>query len=116
MGEKRTHKLDEIAELVGGRVIGEGAFRVSGIRSLEEATPEEISPFTHHRYSDLLSSTRAGALIVGKVTPAFSGPQIVVDRPDLACARTAGLFAPRASGFQGVHEQAFIHEHFRKLL
>jgi UDP-3-O-[3-hydroxymyristoyl] glucosamine N-acyltransferase len=113
MEEKRTHTLDEIAGLVGGRVVGDGSFRVSGIRSLEEATGEEVAPFTHRRYLGLVGSTRAGALIVARETAAFAGPQIVADRPDLASARTAGLFAPRPSGFQGVHAQAFLHRSSR---
>ncbi|MCF8060942.1 MAG: UDP-3-O-(3-hydroxymyristoyl)glucosamine N-acyltransferase [Deltaproteobacteria bacterium] len=113
MEGKRTHTLDEIAALVGGRVIGDGAFRVSGIRSLEEATKEDISPFTDRRYLGVVQTTCAGALIVGKETPAFPRHQIVADRPDLACAKTAGLFIPQASGFEGIHGQSFIHESSR---
>ena len=113
MEAKRTYPLEEIAALAGGRVIGDGTFRVSGIRSLGEATEEEIAPLTDRRYLSLRETTRAGALIVGKDAPAFPRPQVVVDRPDLACARAAGLFAPRASGFEGVHGQAFIHESSR---
>ena len=113
MEGKRTHSLDEIAALAGGLVIGDGSFRVSGIRSLEEATEEEIAPFTDRRYLGLLETTRAGALIAGREVPAFPRHQVVVDRPDLASARAAGLFAPQASGFEGVHAQAFIHESSR---
>jgi UDP-3-O-[3-hydroxymyristoyl] glucosamine N-acyltransferase len=103
--------LQEIAELAGGRVVGgEATFRVKGIRSLEEATEEEISVYSDSRYKPLLAETRAGALIVGEETDLFNGPQVVVGHPGLACARVAGIFAQPASAFQGIHEGAFLHE------
>lgn len=102
--------LQEIAERVGGRVAGDATFRVKGIQSLEEATEEEISVYSDPRYKPLLEKTRAGALIVGEEMGLFAGPQVVVEHPGLACARTAGLFARPASGFQGIHEGAVLHE------
>ncbi len=94
---------------MGGRVVGDGSFRVTGIRSLEEATEDQVSIFTDRRYRGLLETTQAGALITGKELTSFSGHQLVVDRPDLAYARTARMFASRPSGFEGIHEQSFIH-------
>ncbi|MFO7784601.1 MAG: UDP-3-O-(3-hydroxymyristoyl)glucosamine N-acyltransferase [Thermodesulfobacteriota bacterium] len=105
-----AHTLGEIADLVGGRVVGDEAFEVSGIRSLEDATEQDISFFTDRRYVDQLDRTRAGALIVAEKWESFPGHQLVVDRPDLAYARTAGLFAPSPSGFEGIHPHAFIHD------
>ncbi len=105
-----THTLGEIAELVGGRVVGDEGFVVSGIRSLNEATAQDISFFMDRRYSDQLQRTGAGALIVAEALTSFSGHQVVVDRPDLAYAQTAGLFAPPRGSFKGIHPHAFIHD------
>lgn len=104
------HTLGEIAELVGGRVVGDEAFEVSGIRALKDATEKDISFFTDRRYADQVQSTRAGALIVAEEMPSFTGHQLVVSRPDLAYARTAGLFAPPPGGLEGIHPNAFIHD------
>lgn len=102
--------LQEIAELVGGRVEGDATFQVNGIRSLEEATSEDISVYSDPRYRSALGETRAGALIVSEQTDVFHGPQVVVENPGLACARIAGMFQRPASAFQGIHEGAILHE------
>ncbi len=104
-----THTLGEIAELVGGHVVGDEAFEVSGIRSLEDASPDDISFFADRRYQKQLQRTRAGALIVAEEQRSFPGHQLVVGRPDLAYAHTAWLFAPAQCGFRGIHPQAFLH-------
>lgn len=104
-----THALHEIAELVGGVVHGDGEFRVRGIRSLEDASEGDISLFFDPRYESLVSTTAAGALIVGEKTLLYKGPQIVVRHPGLAYARTAALFAPKPSCFSGIHEKALVH-------
>ncbi len=113
MKEAPAYSLEEIAELVGGRVIGDRNFRVTGMRSLREAERDEISIFTDRRYSDLLKTTRAGAVITGAELSSFSGHQLLVGRPDLAYARAAGLFAPQPTGFEGVHEGSFVHRSSR---
>jgi UDP-3-O-[3-hydroxymyristoyl] glucosamine N-acyltransferase len=108
-----TQTLNEIAELVGGSVSGDGEFRISGIRPLEDATEEEISLYMDPRYEPLLRDTRAGALIVARQTPLFTGPQLVADHPGLAYAKTAKLFAPEPAGFKGIHPRAHIDESSR---
>ncbi len=105
-----THSLGEIARLVSGRVVGDEAFEVNGVRSLRDATEKDISFFTDRRYADQLQITRAGALIAAEELPSFTGHQVVVDRPDLAYARTAGLFVPSPGVFKGIHPKAFIHD------
>lgn len=105
-----TSTLNEIAALVGGTVSGDGEFRVSGIKALEDATEGEISLYFDPRYRDLLRKTRAGALIVAEKTPLFDGPQLVVEHPGVAYAKTAGFFAPRPTGLSGIHPGAYIHE------
>lgn len=105
-----THTLAEIAELTGGRVVGDKSFKVSGVRSLEDAGGRDISFFSDRRYLDKLRHTRAGAVITAEELPFFKRHQLVVDRPDLAYARTAGLFAPLPARFKGIHPRAFVHE------
>ena len=89
--------------------MGDGTFRVSGFRPLEEATYKDLSLYSDRRYRRLAERTGAGALMVSAEAGFFPGPQVVVDHPVLAHARIAGLFAPELSEFRGIHEKAVVH-------
>lgn len=56
--------VHEIAELVGGRVFGDGALRVRGLRPLEQAGPEELGILSNKRYARFAAECRAGAVLV----------------------------------------------------
>ncbi len=102
--------IGEIADLVNGRVIGDGQLQVTGINSLDKAKDGDISFFYDARYSDQVNNTQASALVVAKELENFSGPQIAVSDPRLAYALLAGLFAPRIPRFNGVSDKAYLHE------
>jgi len=105
-----AYTLREIAEIVGGEVIGDEQCMIHGINSLAEGSPGEISFFADRRYKDGVKKTRVSALLVSKTNDLFQGPQVVVDNPALACTKVANLFAPSPSGFSGVSRRAHIHE------
>lgn len=102
--------LKEIADLVGGEVVGDDQVTITGINSLEEASQGEISFFGDPRYQENLKETKASALLVRAFTELYAGPQVVVPNPALAYARVARLFAPPPSRFTGISEKAFIHK------
>jgi UDP-3-O-[3-hydroxymyristoyl] glucosamine N-acyltransferase len=105
--------LKEIADLVGGEVIGDDQVLITGIHSLLEASPGEISFFGDPRYKESLKETKASALLVPAFTDLYAGPQVVVPNPALAYARVATLFAPPPTRFSGKSEKAFIHKSAR---
>ncbi len=102
--------LKEIADLVGGEVIGDDRLIITGINSLAEASQGEISFFGDPRYQDRLKDTQASALLVPAFTDLYAGPQVVVPNPALAYARVANFFAPALPRFSGISEKAFIHK------
>ena len=102
--------LGRIAEVVGGTVLGDEEFAVTGISSLESALPSEISFFADRRYKEGLNNTKAGAIVVSRETPSFKGPQVVVSHVELAYARVATLFSLPVPRYPGISEDAFIHE------
>jgi UDP-3-O-[3-hydroxymyristoyl] glucosamine N-acyltransferase len=103
--------LDKIARVVDGEVVGTGNRNVviTGINSLDDAGPSEISFFTGRRYKDSLHNTRAGALLISHETPSFEGPQIIISNVELAYAKVAMLFAAPVSRHPGVSRRAVIH-------
>jgi UDP-3-O-[3-hydroxymyristoyl] glucosamine N-acyltransferase len=105
--------LDGIAHELGGEVIGDETVTVTGVNSLGAAGPNEISFFADRRYKEVLTKTRAAALIVARKIDDFKGPQVVVSNPELAYAKVASLFAPPLPRFPGISERAFVHERSR---
>ena len=62
-----SYKLSEIAEKLGVRLaLSEGAedIVITGINTLEEAGPTELSFLANPKYAAQLASTKAGAVIV----------------------------------------------------
>jgi len=105
--------LDEVAKSVGGEVVGNRDLVITGINSLNEAGPSEISFFSDRRYQEDLRKTRAGALLISQETGLFDGPQVIVPHVELAYARVAALFAPPVSRYLGISQGAVIHEESR---
>lgn len=108
-----TITLAEIAAAVGGKVMGDEGRVVSGINSLDDAGPSDISFFFDRRYERSLRQTRAGALLVSSPVEGFQGPQVLVPRVELAYARVARLLSPSIPRYPGVSPGAFIHEEAR---
>ncbi len=102
--------LGEIAELVGGTVVGDESVIIAGINSLENAQSGEISFLADPRYKQAVADTKASAIIVGDEIAFYKGPQVVVADPGIAYARVAGLFAPSLPRVPGISKQAIVHE------
>ena len=61
-GMKKT--LRELAEWVGGTVVGDGEIEISGVAAVEGAQAGEITFLASPRYLSHLSQTQASAVIV----------------------------------------------------
>ena len=89
--------LADIAALLGVPAPAGAERRITGVETLSEAGPEELSFVTSDAYADQLAATRAAAVIMGRklrVTPPADKTMLVVDDPDLAVAKVLELFAP----------------------
>lgn len=114
--DRPAFRVAELAERLAGRVEGDGERVVSGVASLEDAGPDDLSFLTSPRYRREAEESRAGAVLVGARTLApelrerlASGrPLIVVDDPELARSRALDLFHPRARPGPGVHSTAVV--------
>ncbi len=100
--------LREIADLIGGRIKGNGDIIITGVNSLELAKPGEISYFSDKRYKKLLFNTKASAIIVSEEINIFKGPQIIVPNPSLSFARLARYFLKPIPRYPGISDKAYI--------
>ncbi len=89
--------LGDIAKLIGVPAPGDPLLPISGLASLAEAGPGDLSLVGSEKYAKRAAASRAGAFIVQKrvkLPPGFERPALVVDDADLAMARVQELFAP----------------------
>jgi len=91
--------LRELAEWVGGGVIGDGEVEISGVAALEEARTGEIAFIANPRYLSKLNETRASAVIVSKEVAVTSKPLLTVANPYLAFA------VMLKGGLDGIHQK-----------
>lgn len=106
-------KLFEIAEWVGGEVIGNDQILIERIASIEDAGPGDITFIAHPRYLSQVKHCNASALIVGDAImghlPAGSRMNLLrVAEPANAFAKILQLFDDTPSYCPGVSPDAEI--------
>jgi UDP-3-O-[3-hydroxymyristoyl] glucosamine N-acyltransferase len=100
--------LSELANLVGGEVIGDGGVKIVGVAPIEEARKGEITFVAHPRYLPKLSQTEASAVIVSPKVGAMEKPLLRVANPYLAFAKILGIYAYRPYEPRGVDQGAWV--------
>lgn len=105
--------LERLAELLGGRCVGNAGLALKGVNGLDEAGPGELTFFANLHYRDRLASTRASAVILQEealshfeLTDARGA--IVTGDPYLAFAKASALFHPAPAFTPGVDPRAIV--------
>jgi UDP-3-O-[3-hydroxymyristoyl] glucosamine N-acyltransferase len=71
-------RLKELAEYVGGTVVGEDEVEISGVAAIEVAQTGEITFIANPKYLPKLGETNASAVIVSKEIPSSQDRKSVV--------------------------------------
>jgi UDP-3-O-[3-hydroxymyristoyl] glucosamine N-acyltransferase len=105
--------LREIAERLGGELIGDGAAPITAIAPLATATATAIAFLSNPQYVKQLASSAAGCVIVApafREVAAARGAAIVSDDPYLYFARLTRWWAERTRppAPRGIHASAVI--------
>jgi UDP-3-O-[3-hydroxymyristoyl] glucosamine N-acyltransferase len=104
-----THTLAELAALVGGEVSGDGSLLVTGVATLEEAGPGQVSFFTNRKYRAAFEASRAGAVLVGTEIKVPAGRTVLrCSNAYLALAKVSLLFNPPPPVVAGISPQAAV--------
>ncbi len=99
-------QLSELAELLGGRLVGPD-MTIGGVNTVEEAGPAELSFLANPKYRAKALASRAGALIVAEELPgAFS--QIIVANPYLAFTQALTVLNPVRQPQAGIAAGAHV--------
>ncbi len=101
----------EIAEKIGGRVVGDGSVEITGMAGLEDAGAGDITFLSSGRYVSKARDSRAAAVVADEKSDiSVSCTVIRVPDPDRGFALVAGLLFPEEEFEPGVHATAIISE------
>jgi UDP-3-O-[3-hydroxymyristoyl] glucosamine N-acyltransferase len=106
-----AYRLAELAELVGGRVLGDPERTVDSIRALEAAGARDLSFVTLPRHRGRALASGAAALLVGEELAAeLAAPRdlLVVADPGYALARLLAALHPDEPRPSGAHPTAVV--------
>ncbi|MBA3498140.1 MAG: UDP-3-O-(3-hydroxymyristoyl)glucosamine N-acyltransferase [Gemmatimonadota bacterium] len=94
-----------VADLVGGRLLGDGTVLVRTVRALDSAGPDAVSLAVSDRYAAELRASRAGAVLVPEAlaeAPEQGRARIVVPDPYAALVRVIGALFPDTGAPPGI--------------
>ena len=103
--------LKEIAETVGGEIIGDENIMITGVAGIKEAGEGEITFVANARYASLMETTGASAIIVSRDSKNGHGTLVRTDDPYLAFTKVMGLWVNgngEAAPQEGIHPTAVI--------
>ncbi len=109
-----THRLADLAGLVGGRVEGDPDREVEAVRTLTAAGPRDLAFLKSPRYRAEALASRAGALLVGEDLAAGLSVEapprdlLVATNIDLALSRILSLFHAVEAPAPGIHPTAVV--------
>ena len=96
-----------MAETLGTRLQGEDIL-ITGVNTLDEAGPSELSFLANPKYAQQLATTRAGAVIVRPEHADEVKNALICEDPYPTFARAIGMFAAPQGSFHGVSPLASI--------
>ncbi len=100
--------LAQVADLVGGTVVGDPNLRLTGIAPLETAEAGDLSWLADPRRLRDAVGSRAGALLVADAAHAPDRPSVLVDNPTVAFAVWLARMRPQKRPAAGVSRKAHV--------
>ncbi|MBP5948699.1 UDP-3-O-(3-hydroxymyristoyl)glucosamine N-acyltransferase [Pseudomonas iridis] len=104
-----TIKLGQLAEFLGATLRGDAEKQITGLATLQEAGPAQLSFLANPQYRKFLAGSQAAALLLKEAdAEGFAGNALVVPDPYLAYARISHLFDSKPKATAGIHPSAVI--------
>ena len=100
--------LGQLAEALAAKLVGDPDRVVTGVATLEAASPSDVSFLTDPRYEAIARTSRAGAFIVPVGTRGLPGPVLECAAPQRALIELLTLFHPRPAVAPGVDPTAVV--------
>jgi UDP-3-O-[3-hydroxymyristoyl] glucosamine N-acyltransferase len=102
--------LQEVAEFVQARVLGDGTVEVTGIASIQSASPGDLVFVEDEKNLRSALDSQATAVIVGDFAGQTSSkPLLVCAQPRMAFARAGQMLSATKRREAGIHSSAVVH-------
>ncbi|AIZ33805.1 UDP-3-O-(3-hydroxymyristoyl)glucosamine N-acyltransferase [Pseudomonas sp. K1(2024)] len=106
-----TITLGQLADTLGATLSGPESLAITGLATLQEAGPGQLSFLANRQYRKFLDESQAAAvLITAEDAEGFTGNAVIVPDPYLAYARISHLFDPKPKAVAGIHPSAVVAE------
>lgn len=107
----KPRSLQEVAELVQARMVGDGAVLLTGISSIESASPGDLVFAENEKDLQPALKSRASAVIAGEFAAGKpnSKPLLISAQPRLAFSRAAQLLCLKPARKPGIRPTAIVH-------
>ena len=103
--------LAELAQKIGGQLVGDGGRVVTGAAPLDSAGPGEVSFLANPRYAKHMAQTKAAGVIVSADYDEAPVPLIRCKDPYFAFRQAmVALYGFRKPPFIGVHRNAYVDQ------
>ena len=110
-GDKTMKKtIKEIAQIVGGRIEGDGDTVIHGVAGIEQAGEGDITFVSNPKYIRYIESTKASAIVCSPDVSAASKTLLKVDSPYLAYAKVLRYLYPPLRESGQIDERARVGE------
>lgn len=104
-----TFTLGQLAERLGATLRGAEGKVITGLATLQEARPEQLSFLANAQYRKYLAQTQAGALLLtASDAESYAGDALIVANPYLAYAQLSHLFDRKPKANAGIHATAQV--------
>jgi UDP-3-O-[3-hydroxymyristoyl] glucosamine N-acyltransferase len=102
-------RLADLARIIDGQVLGDGAHMIAGPNALNAAGPDDITLLDSAEKLHLLARSRAGAVVVPRNLGPLDRPCIQVDDVHATFTKIVLHFRPpRLKAHRGIHPRAFV--------
>lgn len=101
--------LAEIARLIDGNIVGKTEMIITGVTSIDSATPSDIT-FAVEPHLEAAECSGAGAVIIPDTIMDYGKPAIRVQNPRAAFAKLLGIFMPPLRIRREIHPTAVLGE------
>jgi len=102
--------LLELADHLGGQIIGDPNVCIYGLGTLDNATEGQITFLANPKYAQKVETTKATAVILPPGAEPFGHNAIVLTNPYLAFAKLLTLFISSPRVVKGVMDGAFVSQ------
>ena len=109
MTHKQKYTLAHLAELLDAKLIGDGQCEITGLATLQNAKPGQLSFLSNPSYVGQLKNSKASAILIDKkYLDNCPGSKLVTGIPYVSFAKATMLFDNSPIPPAGVHESASV--------